>query len=395
MPLDSQSDSCAAPSKSDSQLLLDVFFRVRHDWPHSPCCLAETGLFQIVSCVEETQKHRKAPPIGPLTLVAVMLLTACSGPQNAAPLAPSSQPVGAAPGQTTSVRQGVKTSASAISAQYPLYTKPFSLITLSSTSGGKTTSFARPLAVNPVSIYPGPGGLDVQLLCSSCQTNYNEPIYWSVYQQGSHVSAQVLYQYVYFPEAESVQLTVTPGFCPVSNTSDSIQFTTAVPYPNNGTSYEVVNTLLPITILTEPQCQTASSIPGNIFSQASLAFQNGESTSAGPPCYTGGKGGTCACAWEVNRILVRAGLQPIGINPDYVPSVETALKSGRGQAETQGMTKRGDIAIQGNQGHMGICAVDGCAQAYSNSTKHSAFVDTSGPYFWDSVDAPRFYRVQN
>ena len=94
-------------------------------------------------------------------------------------------------------------------------------------------------------------------------------------------------------------------------------------------------------------------------------------TSAGPD------GGNLACAWAVNRVLENAGIAPVGSNPNYVPSVESALQSGRGTQINQTQAQAGDIVIAPNGHHIGFCLNDGCTQVRSNSSSRAQFA-------WDS-----------
>ncbi|MEO1744308.1 MAG: hypothetical protein AAFR99_21210, partial [Cyanobacteria bacterium J06629_9] len=94
-------------------------------------------------------------------------------------------------------------------------------------------------------------------------------------------------------------------------------------------------------------------------------------TAAGPD------GGNLACAWAVNRVLSNAGIQPIGSNPNYVPSVEADLRGGRGTQIGQSQAAPGDIVIASNVGHIGICLNQGCTQVRSNSSSRAQFT-------WDS-----------
>jgi hypothetical protein len=90
-------------------------------------------------------------------------------------------------------------------------------------------------------------------------------------------------------------------------------------------------------------------------------------TSMGPD------GGNLACAWSVNRVLSNAGIQPLGSNPDYVPSVEADLQNGRGAQVTQSEAQAGDIVIEESQAHIGICLNEGCTQVRSNSSSRAQF----------------------
>lgn len=92
---------------------------------------------------------------------------------------------------------------------------------------------------------------------------------------------------------------------------------------------------------------------------------------------TGPDGGNLACAWAVNRVLANAGVQPLGSNPNYVPSVEADLQNSRGTQVSQSEAKAGDIVIEGSQAHIGICLNEGCTQVRSNSSSRARFV-------WDS-----------
>ena len=94
-------------------------------------------------------------------------------------------------------------------------------------------------------------------------------------------------------------------------------------------------------------------------------------TSAGPD------GGNLACAWAVNRVLENAGIQTLGSNPNYVPSVEADLQNGRGTQVSQSAARAGDIVIEGSQTHIGICLNEGCTQVRSNSSSRAQFA-------WDS-----------
>ncbi|MEL6777776.1 MAG: hypothetical protein AAFO06_11010 [Cyanobacteria bacterium J06597_16] len=113
-------------------------------------------------------------------------------------------------------------------------------------------------------------------------------------------------------------------------------------------------------------------------------------TSMGPD------GGNLACAWAVNRVLANAGVQPLGNNPNYVPSVEADLQNGRGSQVAQGEAQAGDIVIEGSQAHIGICLNDGCTQVRSNSSSRARFAwnsdfDFNGFY---GGGRSRVYRIE-
>ncbi|MEX0268907.1 M23 family peptidase [Leptolyngbyaceae cyanobacterium UHCC 1019] len=110
---------------------------------------------------------------------------------------------------------------------------------------------------------------------------------------------------------------------------------------------------------------TAGSLNAKIANASASAY--GMDTSAGP------KGGREACAWSVNRVLGKAGIQPVGANPDYVPSVAADLKAGRGVRVSPSQAKAGDIILAKGYEHIGICQNDGCSQVLSNSSSRASF----------------------
>jgi len=109
----------------------------------------------------------------------------------------------------------------------------------------------------------------------------------------------------------------------------------------------------------------------------------------------GTDGGRLACAWAVNQVMGQAGIRPLGDNPLYVPSVEAALRSGRGQAVNTSQAQAGDIVIAPNQEHIGICMNAGCSQVRSNSTSNSSFTWNSDLNFGGSYGGgpSTIYRV--
>ena len=107
--------------------------------------------------------------------------------------------------------------------------------------------------------------------------------------------------------------------------------------------------------------------PGSLQARVAEATQRymGTSTAAGPD------GGNLACAWSVNNILSNAGLQKVGSNPNYVPSVEQALQGGRGTAIEARDARPGDIVIWPNGHHIGIAMGNG--QVANNSSSRASF----------------------
>ncbi len=91
----------------------------------------------------------------------------------------------------------------------------------------------------------------------------------------------------------------------------------------------------------------------------------GESTAAGPG------GGNVACAWEVNRVLAKAGIP--SIDGDSVPNMVAVLESGRGQRINPAQAGPGDIVIAHDMEHVGICIDQGCNRVMSNSSSRKQF----------------------
>ena len=77
--------------------------------------------------------------------------------------------------------------------------------------------------------------------------------------------------------------------------------------------------------------------------------------------------------------------------------MENALTSGRGTLVGQSSAKAGDIVIQAQDGHVGICMNDGCTQVLSNSSSHASFTWVSDTSFSPSYSGGpgRIYRINN
>jgi len=142
--------------------------------------------------------------------------------------------------------------------------------------------------------------------------------------------------------------------------------------------------------------------PGNInqqiLNEAVYLFNIGASTAAGPLCYKGDPlPGDCACAWEVNNILASFGLKKLGANTNFVPSLEADLKAGRGVLipnTSQNPAQPGDIVVQADQGHVGVCITKMCTTVYSTSSSHGKFSTNDGPSIFLPASEPgRIYRV--
>lgn len=102
-------------------------------------------------------------------------------------------------------------------------------------------------------------------------------------------------------------------------------------------------------------------------------------------CTTEGPdGGNHACAWSLNRVLTKAGVPPLGDNPNYVPSVYEALQNGRGKEVSPADAKAGDLVIAFDEEHIGIGLDDSCSRVLSNSSSRALFGWESDTNFDDS-----------
>lgn len=117
--------------------------------------------------------------------------------------------------------------------------------------------------------------------------------------------------------------------------------------------------------------ETGGSLNSRIHDAAKGYF--GTSTRSGPG------GGNVACAWAVNNVLARAGIPKLGANTHYVPSVEEALRGGRGRQVSPAEAQPGDIVISPGQSHVGIYM--GGGEVLSNSSSKASFRWTSGLNF--------------
>jgi hypothetical protein len=315
--------------------------------------------------------------------MAAVIVSACSGGQNTSP--PIANALSTKVSLSTlpaMLRPAAQNVAATDNPLYPAYTKPFTLIFVSSTYNGKVTKFLSPASLNPVALYPGPGGVQVPLNCTVCVTNDGNPIYWSVYQQGVHVSAQVVYSYTDFPFPNAAQITVNSGFCPPFNTSDSIQFTAYNPYDSNGGEQTVAATL-PVTILTEAQCQVPTPAPistansNKIFAAAQAAY-------AKPQADRGLNGAPYGdeCVASLNQVLKNEGFPAVGpvlsdgLVSNAVVDFEAALrKSGSSYTQTASPVPGDIVVLQDNSPlpgtHVGIYMGNG--MMVSNSSTPGTF----------------------
>ncbi|HEY9644992.1 MAG TPA: glycoside hydrolase family 19 protein [Chroococcidiopsis sp.] len=142
--------------------------------------------------------------------------------------------------------------------------------------------------------------------------------------------------------------------------------------------------------------QLIHSADGNATEQKivqSINAHYGESSANGPD------NGNEACAYEVNQVLQSSVGHKIGSNPNYVPSVEAALKDGAGTQVSAAQSHAGDVVVfQGSQGeHIGFCMDNGCYQVVSNSSSRAQFswVGDRSSYdaYYHSSSSQHIYRV--
>ena len=131
----------------------------------------------------------------------------------------------------------------------------------------------------------------------------------------------------------------------------------------------------------------ATAITSQVSSAATAYY--GASTAAGPG------GGTVSCAWAVNNVLTNAGEAPLDTNS--VQSMENAINAGRGTLVDPSQATAGDIVIQAQDGHVGICMNDGCTVVLSNSSSNASFTWKSNTSFSPSYSGGpgRIYKLNN
>lgn len=136
-------------------------------------------------------------------------------------------------------------------------------------------------------------------------------------------------------------------------------------YKSNGKGNCQMTALAKTKAIGKGSSKAVNGLNAKITNAAKQLF--GMNTSAGPD------GGANACAWTVNKVLTKAGIRPLGANPNYVPSVADDLKAGRGQKVSAAQAKAGDIIIAKDQRHIGVCLKDGCSEVLSNSSSRASF----------------------
>jgi hypothetical protein len=134
------------------------------------------------------------------------------------------------------------------------------------------------------------------------------------------------------------------------------------------------------------------SAEANSIAAAAAAAQQSKMSSANAP---GTDGGRKACAWAVNQVLTSDGVAPLDTNS--VQSMENALTSGRGTLVDPSQAMPGDIVIQAQDGHVGICMNVGCTQVISNSSSNASFTWVSNTSFSQSYSGGpgRIYQLNS
>jgi hypothetical protein len=126
-----------------------------------------------------------------------------------------------------------------------------------------------------------------------------------------------------------------------------------------------------------------------IFVTAESAFMHKESSWTGPLF------GVRACAYMVSRIIQSAVDLRKGFVITSVPALEHWLRTLPSVTPVSlHQAKPGDIVVQGDQEHVGVCARAGCSMVISNSSHKRCFCYADNPYFslsYKSRTPPRIY----
>lgn len=139
---------------------------------------------------------------------------------------------------------------------------------------------------------------------------------------------------------------------------------------------------------------TGSGVLASKIYSSAMSAKDSLSTANAP----GTSNGRLACAYAVNKVLEGAGIAAIDRFGNLsVASMESGLQNGRGTLINQSNAIPGDIAVEANKGHVGICLNNGCTQVLSNSSSRALFAWVSGPEFLPSYQngMGRIYRVNN
>lgn len=130
----------------------------------------------------------------------------------------------------------------------------------------------------------------------------------------------------------------------------------------------IKDTIKDATTSTSGNCGGGNApLPGSVQQRIYQAAKNayGESTAAGPG------GGNVACAWQVSRVLKRAGVT--NVSSDSVTDMVNQIKATGGAQIAVSQAQPGDIVIANDRAHVGVCMNVGCSQVLSNSSSRAAF----------------------
>ena len=130
---------------------------------------------------------------------------------------------------------------------------------------------------------------------------------------------------------------------------------------------------IPVEVET-PSTPTPSASLNEAIVEAALSLR-GMSSAQGPD------GGRNACAWSLNRVLQKAGIKPLGENPNLVSSLVEELEGGRGKQVDRTEAKAGDLVVAPRYAHIGVGIEEGCRRVLSNSSSKACFKWESGTDF--------------
>ncbi|HEY9673127.1 MAG TPA: hypothetical protein V6D11_16915 [Waterburya sp.] len=131
----------------------------------------------------------------------------------------------------------------------------------------------------------------------------------------------------------------------------------------------------PIPVVVEtPSTPIPSASLNEAIVEAALSLR-GMSSAQGPD------GGRNACAWSLNRVLQKAGINPLGENPNLVSSLVEELEGGRGKRVDRTEAKAGDLVVANRYAHIGVGIEEGCRRVLSNSSSKACFRWESGTDF--------------
>ncbi|MBW4694135.1 MAG: hypothetical protein KME27_20515 [Lyngbya sp. HA4199-MV5] len=138
---------------------------------------------------------------------------------------------------------------------------------------------------------------------------------------------------------------------------------------NTGTNQGAIGAQTAGVYFQEIVTNHATATPADLNAAILAAAENlrGMCTADGPD------GGNNACAWSLNRVLSKAGITPLGDNPNYVPSLYEALQHDRGKEVSPADAKAGDLVVAFGEAHIGIGLDDGCSRVLSNSSSRALF----------------------